>query len=513
MSSKYNDISSVMQVIGCVYLKPELLDNTDKYIITDDDFDNEFHKIAFGAIYKIFELGAKKITLENVADFLATRPKQEAIFNKEKGNEWLTKCAAAALPSAFDYYYGRLKKMSLLRALSKSTGMDLSNLYDPDNLLDVKKRQAQEEWLDNTPIGDIANQISEKIDKVITQYVYNTFGEVQRPDDGALALFDQLKERPDVGVPLYGPLINTVTRGARLRKLYIRSAPSGYGKTRTMIADVCNIGCSIIYDENFGWIKNGTAEPVLYITTEQELEEIQTMMWAFISDVDEDHIMNNTYEGDEEERVKKAIEVLADSKIYIVELPDFSLQDVENVIKMNIRENGVKYIAMDYIMTSLKILEEIAGRTGGVKLREDNILFMLSRRLKDIANEYGVFVLSATQLNADWRESETPDQNLLRGAKSIADSVDLGMHVLPATAQDHEKLKEILKGDIFDKPNAKYSIYKNRRGRYKGIYLWVKADYGTCRFKPMFATTWDYELIQMQDLKIKTAEDDGACAF
>ena len=45
MSSKYNDISSVMQVIGCVYLKPELLDNTDKYIITDDDFDNEFHKI------------------------------------------------------------------------------------------------------------------------------------------------------------------------------------------------------------------------------------------------------------------------------------------------------------------------------------------------------------------------------------------------------------------------------------------------------------------------------------
>ena len=81
----------------------------------------------------------------------------------------------------------------------------------------------------------------------------------------------------------------------------------------------------------------------------------------------------------------------------------------------------IKIECFDYVMTSLKILEEIAGRTGGVKLREDNILFMLSRRLKDIANEYGVFVLSATQLNADWRESETPDQNLLRGAKSIAD--------------------------------------------------------------------------------------------
>ena len=513
MASKYNDISSVMQVIGCVYLNPTLLDNTDKYIISENDFESDFHKIAFGAIYKVFELGAKKITLENISDFLSTRPKQEAIFNQEKGPEWLKKCAAAALPSAFDYYYGRLKKMSLLRALDKETKIDLSSLYDPDNLLDIKKRQAQEEWLDNTPINEIASKITEKVDKIVTEYVYNTFGEVQRPDDGALALFDQLKERPDVGVPLYGPLINTVTRGARLRKLYVRSAPSGYGKSRTMIADVCNIGCNIIYDENFGWVKNGTAEPVLYITTEQELEEIQTMMWAFVSGVDEDHIMNNTYTGDEEERVKKAIEVLSESKIYIVELPDFSLQDVENLIKVNIREHEVKYIFFDYIMTSLKILGEIAGRAGGVKLREDNILFMLSRRLKDIANEYGVFILSSTQLNADWKESETPDQNLLRGAKSIADSIDLGYHILPAMSQDHEKLKEILKGDIFDKPNVKYSIYKNRRGRYKGIYLWVKADYGTCRFKPMFATTWDYELIQMQDLKIKTADDEGDCAF
>ena len=160
-------------------------------------------------------------------------------------------------------------------------------------------------------------------------------------------------------------------------------------------------------------------------------------------------------------------------------------------------------------MSSLKILEEIAGRAGGVKLREDHILFMMSRRLKDIANEYGVFVLSSTQLSADWRESETPDQNLLRGAKSIADSIDLGMHVLPVNQKDLEGLERILSSNTFEKPNVKLSVYKNRRGRYKGVYLWTKADYGTCRFKPMFATTWDYEIIPMEDLKIMT-EEPGA---
>ena len=53
----------------------------------------------------------------------------------------------------------------------------------------------------------------------------------------------------------------------------------------------------------------------------------------------------------------------------------------------------------DYIHTSLKILEEITRRSGGVKLREDNILFMLSIRLKDLCNQYGIFIMSATQLN------------------------------------------------------------------------------------------------------------------
>lgn len=63
----------------------------------------------------------------------------------------------------------------------------------------------------------------------------------------------------------------------------------------------------------------------------------------------------------------------------------------------------------------MKILEEITKRSGGVKLREDNILFMLSNKLKDICNQYGIFIISATQLNGDFKDADVPDQNLLRG--------------------------------------------------------------------------------------------------
>ena len=157
----------------------------------------------------------------------------------------------------------------------------------------------------------------------------------------------------------------------------------------------------------------------------------------------------------------------------------------------------------------MKILEEITRRSGGVKLREDNILFMLSNKLKDICNQYGVFIMSATQLNGDYVDSKTPDQNLLRGAKSIADKVDYGSILLNVQDDDLVSLEKILNTKLFDTPTIKMSVYKNRRGRYKGVILWCKADLGTCRITPMFCTTYTYELVPIDDIKI-TLEEESA---
>ena len=420
MASKYVDVTAIMQVVGNVFNNPQILDFTDKYTITEDDFPDEFHRVAFGAIYKIHELGADRISLENIADFLSSRPKSAATFKQNKGEEWLLKVAETCMPEAFDYYYSRLKKFSLLRAYD-NYGVDVSDIYDADNILDTRKKQLQEDILDNSTLEQIADKVENKIEGIRLKYVDDAFGQAIQAGDDIEGLIDRLKEHPEVGTPLYGPLVNTVTRGARLKKFYLRSAATGVGKSRSMIADACYIACNEIYDERFGWIHNGTSEPTLYIATEQEKEEIQTMMLAFLSEVNEEHILNGQYVGDEEDRVRKAAQILKNSPLFIEELPDFSLKDVEDKIKKNIRDHEVKYVFHDYIHTSLKILEEITRRSGGVKLREDNILFMLSTRLKDICNQYGVFIMSATQLNGDYQQAETPDQNLLRGAKAIAD--------------------------------------------------------------------------------------------
>lgn len=278
-----------------------------------------------------------------------------------------------------------------------------------------------------------------------------------------------------------------------------------------MIADICYIGCSKIYDENFGWINTGVAQPSLFITTEQDKSEVQTMMLAFLSNVNEEHILNGEYEEGEKDRVLEAARILTESPLYLEELPDFSLQDIENVIRKNIREHNILYVAHDYIHTSMKILEEITRRSGGVKLREDNILFMLSNKLKDICNQEGIFIISGTQLSGDWKNEKIPDQNLLRGAKSIADKIDYGSILLNVTDEDLLALNDLLVKGGWENPTIKMSIYKNRRGRYKGVVLWCKANLGCCRIEPMFCTTYNYELIPVDDMRVKF--EDEPCAF
>ena len=97
----------------------------------------------------------------------------------------------------------------------------------------------------------------------------------------------------------------------------------------------------------------------------------------------------------------------------------------------------------------------------------------------------------------------------MRGAKAIADKIDYGAILLYVKDDDLVKLDKILSTNAFDRPSIKMSVYKNRRGRYKGLYLWCKADLGCCRIKPMFATTYDYEIIPIDDMKI-VLEDESA---
>lgn len=96
----------------------------------------------------------------------------------------------------------------------------------------------------------------------------------------------------------------------------------------------------------------------------------------------------------------------------------------------------------------------------------------------------------------------------MRGAKSIADKIDWGAIMLEVTGEDLESIQPILTKGGFERPQIKISIYKNRRGRWKNILLWCKANRAICRIEPMFVTYWDHSLVEdIKNLKINIPDE------
>lgn len=229
MESKYVDVAAITQVIGCIFNDSSLLEQ-ESYSIIEEDFTEDFHKVVFGSIYNIFHSNSK-VTLDAIVDYLAVRPKYDAIFKVNKGIEYLTRASELATFDTFNYYYSRMKKFTLLREYDK-IGVDVSFLYDPDNILNTKKKQEQEDWLDNSTLLDISLAIDTRIEDIRNKYAGDTGISHYQAGDDITELIESLKVSPEIGIPMYGPLINTVTRGARLKKLFLRSAFTGVGQQR-----------------------------------------------------------------------------------------------------------------------------------------------------------------------------------------------------------------------------------------------------------------------------------------
>ena len=227
-NNKLYESEVAMQVIGSIYTRPSLLDEDGKYFFSEQDFVTEFHRVAFGVIYNLHMMGSRKVTSVEIDSYLKDRPQDRGIYESSGGFIKIAEIAEKCNLESFDYYYQRLKKMSLLRGYD-AIGMDVSFLYDPDNLLDPQKRKEQEDKFDKYTLNDIAQIIEDKIEVVKRNRIDNATDEAEQIGDNIFQLLEDLEKTPEVGAPLYGKYINGITRGARLGKFYIRSAPTGVG--------------------------------------------------------------------------------------------------------------------------------------------------------------------------------------------------------------------------------------------------------------------------------------------
>lgn len=497
--------------IGAVIQKPELLDTDVAQRLNEFDFADPLHRMTFFTINNLYQEGHTKISGALIDNYLLMRPKMFEYFQSRDGYSFINEAVEMGIPTSFPPNVEKIKKLSLLRGMEK-VGVDVSYLLDWETK-DQALKQSQNDYIDQHSVLEIGSIISDRIDEAISN-ADSAAGNISTAQggEGMRDLVERLKLEPEMGSPLYGGLINTMTRGARLGKFYLKSAPTGAGKSRMMVADAVNFACDKIFDpKTWSWKENGVKEGSLFITTELDIEETQTLELAFLTGIDEEKILNGDYSEQEEIILFEAIELIEESPVWIDHIPDFSIAEIERIIRRHVRENDVKYVSFDYIHMSMKFLQEVSTMSNGMKLREDQILFMLSSKLKDLANELGIFIQSATQLNGSWQEAEEINQNLLRGSKAVADRVDVGSIALKVRAIDEDTVETFVAAG-YPRPNYVIHFYKIRRGKYAGSKLWCHADLGTCRVNGLFVTGYDNQPIPIKgmDIKVVKAVEKGA---
>ena len=486
-----SDKNSMMQVIGCLMKNTTILSQADKYDINFSDFDDLLNRYIYQAIQNFYAAGARTISVVDLDNFFQERPEIKNEYEKRNGLEYIKDCEGLSNLDTFDYYYIRLKKISLLRSLKKS-GFDISYFYC-ENPLAANYKETQERF-EQANISTIFDEVRKRLSIVEKEYNTSDLNTSAGASVGLRELVQSLKKKPEIGQPLSGSIYNTVVSGARLGKYYIRSAGSGVGKTRLAVGDACRLAIPKYYDwHKECWIDTGLNNKVLFITTELDRDEVQTMLLANISGINEDKII---------EQALDIIECFNDNFI-LDKIPDPSINQIEACVRNHKQVDQIEYVFYDYIFSSPGLLSEFKSNN----LREDVQLFLLSTALKDLATELHIFMSSSTQLTGDFKNGRgIRDQSFIRSSKAVADKADVGCIMVRISDEEKATISPLIESLGLPMPTHVIDVYKNRRSKYNQVKIWTILDLGTCREKDILITTGDYEEIKdFKEIKFKTA--------
>lgn len=303
-------------------------------------------------------------------------------------------------------------------------------------------------------------------------------------------------------MPFRSPFMNTISYGKRRKKLIIRSSSTGGGKSRDMIAEVCYTSASHLWDydtHEFIPNPNGGNLASVYIGTEMDVEEeVSPIMWSVISGVEENKIRENTLTEEEDERVDKAIEILEQSKILLLDEPEFDIERLDDIVDdaKLLFGDDLFFVAFDYIMFTLDLALEFKEKLRGLmSIREDMVLLNLSKELKNLAKKYNICLMTATQIAGADKHSDVRDETILRGCKAIADKADVGYIFMPVNLKERKLIIPMFEElEIEDEPTHIGHFYKNRGGIYNNIKVVYDLNLGNLHQKDICVLKEDYSI-------------------
>ena len=475
------DKKCIQQVLGCLLKNPQYLSEVDKYRLTTTDFPTRFERYIFGAIQGLYYNGAKKISAFDVENYLNTNEVAAKTFTNNNGIEYLQDIEEYSNEENFPYYYNKLKKLNLLSDFQKQ-GIDVSEFYIED-LTDVHAIEVNQAF-EELSIQDIVARIKKKILKLETEYSKAEDVESWSAADEIDGVIEGFGNPDEIGLPIQGEIFNKIINGAERGALTIRSAPSGTFKTRQAVADACILAYPLRYNSSIAqWTCEGSCEKVLFIITEQKLEQLLKMIVAYLSDVNESKFKYGNFSAEETTRILQAKEIIKtySENFQIIRIPNPTIELTKTMIRENCLTHDIGYVFFDYIFINPMLLAEFRG----FNIRNDEALLMFSTALKDLAIELNVAVFTSTQVNAKVEDNrDIKNEGVIAGSRSIINKADNACVCTRPTAEELEVLDKL----SIQKPNIVTDVFKVRSGAWSQVRIWSYFDGGTMRKKDLFIT-------------------------
>lgn len=444
-----HSIQAEQSVLGGLMLDNQTWDSVaDKVIETD--FYRRDHRLIFRAIAQLAEKQEPfdVVTLSEILEATGEL--------KDVGGLAYLGTLAKDTPSAANIvaYANIVRDRSVLRQLIH-IGTEISDSAfstegrETSELLENAERKvfeiAEQRQRGQGGFSSIKSLLAKAVDKIET--LYEQEGDVTGVSTG----FTDLDEK---------------TSGLQAADLIIVAGRPSMGKTTIAMNMAENVA-----------LKSGM--PVAVFSMEMPGEALAMRMMSSLGRIDQHKVRSGKLDDDDWPRLTSAINLLAETKLFIDDTPALTPTEVRSRARRLTREHGqLGLIVLDY----LQLMQSPASGDNRVQQISD-----ISRGLKALAKELNVPVIALSQLNRnlEQRPNKRPVMSDLRESGAIEQDADLIIFVYR---------DEVYNEDSPDKGIAEVIIGKQRNGPLGTVRLTFLGQYTRFEnFAGVYSGDEDYE--------------------
>ncbi|WP_020157979.1 replicative DNA helicase [Methylobacter marinus] len=427
-----NSIQAEQSVLGGLMLDNQTWDSVADKIV-ETDFYRKDHRLIFRAIAQLAE---KQIPFDVVT--LSEALEATGELENAGGLAYLGMLAKDT-PSAANIvaYANIVRDRSVLRQLIHVGTTISDSAFNPEGrdtaeLLETAERQvfeiAEQKQRGQGGFQSIKSLLATAVDKIETLF------EQEGNITGASTGFNDFDE---------------MTSGLQPSDLIIVAGRPSMGKTTIAMNMAENIA-----------IKND--KPVAVFSMEMPGDALAMRMMSSLGRIDQHKVRTGKLDDDEWPRLTSAINLLAETKLFIDDTPALTPTEVRSRARRLVREHGpLGLIVLDY----LQLMQSPASGDNRVQQISD-----ISRGLKALAKELNVPVIALSQLNRnlEQRPNKRPVMSDLRESGGIEQDADLIVFVYR---------DEVYNPDSPEKGIAEIIIGKQRNGPIGTVRLTFLGQY------------------------------------